>query len=235
MSTITREPEVGGKHRPGKPAKPNKPAKPAKAAKPVRPSKVSKPAKSSTASAPVSLLKAAPVAARVRTPHPKVRLLALLILVGVTIASAMVAFLVHRSNSHARSLQVVESARKGAVAAAATDVPKILGYDYRHLMDDIKAAKAMSTGQFLGDYTSTAQKVLASAPSIKAMVTATVSGQSVVQAQSDRVTLLLFVDQESVKQLKGQKTATTRIDPFRVQVTMSKVGGHWMVSDLQPI
>ena len=103
------------------------------------------------------------------------------------------------------------------------------------LSSDIKGAKALATGQFLSDYTSTAQKVLASAPSVKAIVTATVSDQSVVEAQSDRVTLLLFVDQESVKQLSGQKTATTRIDPFRVQVTMSKVRGHWMVSDLEPI
>jgi Mce-associated membrane protein len=184
----------------------------------------------------------APSAPAVRQPRPtkarrgkKLRFVALLILVAVTIGSAVVAFLVHRSNAHTRSLQAVESSRRGAVAAAATDVPKILGYDYRHLTADIKAAKAISTGQFLTDYSTTAQKVLASAPSIKAIVTATVSGQSVVQAQGDRVTLLLYIDQESVKQLKGQKTATTRIDPFRVQITMSKVHGNWMVSNLEPI
>jgi Mce-associated membrane protein len=226
MSTITKSPTKApdtGKHRAGKPAKPVRPVKAAKPAKPTR-----------VVSQPVNLVKTQPTAPA-RKRHPKLRLLALLLLVAVTIGSAVVAFLVQRSNSHTRSLQAVESARKSAVAAAATDIPKILGYDYRHLTGDITAAKAISTGQFLGDYTSTAQKVLASAPSIKAIVTATVSGQSVVQAQSDRVTLLLFVDQESVKQLKGQKTATTRIDPFRVQVTMSKVAGHWMVSNLEPI
>ena len=208
MSTITKAPETG-KHRAGKPAK----------VETERPVKV----KSGGAPKP-------------RRPRGrKLRFVALLLLVAVTVGAAVAAFLVHRSNAHARSLQAVESARKGAVAAAATDVPKILGYDYRHLSEDIKAAKAISTGQFLTDYTSTAQKVLASAPSIKAIVTATVSGQSVVQAQRDRVTLLLFVDQESVKQLKGQKTATTRIDPFRVQLTMSMVRGHWMVSNLEPI
>jgi Mce-associated membrane protein len=225
MSTITKAPDTG-KHRAGKPAKPAKPAK------------VRSATSATEATKPVVLLKSPktePAARRVRKSHPKLRFLALVVLVAVTIGSAVVAFLVHRSNSHTRSLQAVESARKGAIAAAGQDIPKILGYDYRHLTDDIKAAKAISSGQFLSDYTATAQKVLASAPSIKAMVTASVSGQSVVRAQSDRVTLLLFVDQESVKQLKGQKTATTRIDPFRVEVTMSKVGGHWMVSNLQPI
>jgi Mce-associated membrane protein len=163
------------------------------------------------------------------------RIVTLLVLVALTISSAAVAFALQRSNSHTRSLQSVETARKQSVAAAAQDVPKILGYDYRQLPADIKAAKALATGQFLSDYTATAQKVLASAPSVKAIVTASVADQSVVQAQSDRVTLLLFVDQESVKQLTGQKTATTRIDPFRVQLTMSKVRGRWLVSDLEPI
>lgn len=214
MSTITKAPDTG-KHRAGKPAKPARTEQPARLPKPA---KTERPAKANR-----------------RPRGRKLRFVALLALVAVTIGSAVAAFLVHRSNSHTRSLQGVESARTGAVAAAATDVPKILGYDYRHLTADIKAAKGISTGQFLTDYTGTAQKVLASAPSIKAIVTATVSGQSVVAAQTDRVTLLLFVDQESVKQLKGQKTATTRIDPFRVQLTMSKVRGRWMVSNLEPI
>jgi Mce-associated membrane protein len=209
MSTITRSPEIkapdAGRHRAGKPEKPARPTKEAKA----------------------------PRARRER--RPVARLVVLGILVAVAIASAVVAFFMHRSSSDTRSLRAVESARQEAVAAAAQDVPKILGYDYRHLSADIAAAKVLATGQFLSDYTATAQKVLASAPSVKAIVTASVADQSVVQAQSDRVTLLLFVDQESVKQLSGQKTATTRIDPFRVQVTMSKVHGHWMVSDLEPI
>lgn len=216
MSTITKEPDVG-RHRPGKPAKPVKAGKPVKADKPVKaagPDKADKPAKAN---------------------RPVLRIVTLLVLVALTIGSAAVAFALQRSNSHTRSLQSVETARKQSVAAAAQDVPKILGYDYRQLPADIKAAKALATGQFLSDYTATAQKVLASAPSVKAIVTASVADQSVVQAQSDRVTLLLFVDQESVKQLTGQKTATTRIDPFRVQLTMSKVRGRWLVSDLEPI
>jgi hypothetical protein len=234
MSIITKAPTKApdtGKHRAGKPTKPARPVEPERAAKPAKRARVV----AAPSSRPVNLVKTPPNAQRARKGHPKLRFLALLLLVAVTIGSSVVAFLVHRSNSHTRSLQGAESARKGAVAAAMKDVPKILGYDYRHLSDDIKGAKAISTGQFLTDYTSTAQKVLASAPSIKAIVTATVSGQSVVRAQNDRVSLLLFVDQESVKQLKGQKTATTRIDPFRVQLTMSMVGGHWMVSDLEPI
>ncbi len=209
MSTITKAPETG-RHRAGKPAKPPAAPKPLDLTKSSRASK---------------------------TPRrrPMLRMVALLTLVAVTIASAVVAFFVHRSNSHTSALRSLESARQDAVAAATQDVPKILGYDYRHLSTDISGAKALATGQFLTDYSTTAQKVLASAPSVKAIVTASVADQSIVRAQSDRVTLLMFVDQESVKQLKGQKSATTRIDPFRVQVTMSKIHGRWMVSDLEPI
>ena len=225
MSTITKAPETkapeAGRHRAGKPTKPAKAAKDTAAAKsPVAPKlpKSRKPVRGSK------------VAGR-----PIVRLIALVAVVAVAIAAAVVAFFVHRSNSDAASLRSVESARSAAVAAAREDVPKILGYDYRQLSSDISGAKALATGQFLSDYSSTAQKVLASAPSVKAIVTASVADASVVRAQSDRVTMLLCVDQESVKQLTGQKTATTRIDPFRVQVTMSKVHGRWMVSDLKGI
>jgi Mce-associated membrane protein len=209
MSTITKAPETG-RHRAEKPAKAAKAPKPAKPAQPTPP-----PGR--------------------RAQRPLLRLVVLATLVVVTIASAVVAFFMHRSTSDTRALRSVESARQDAVAAAMQDVPKILGYDYRHLSSDISGAKALSTGQFLSDYSSTAQKVLASAPSVKGIVTATVADQAVIKAQPDRVTLLLFVDHESVKQLKGQKTPTTRIDPFRVQVTMSKVHGRWLVSDLEGI
>lgn len=206
MSTITKAPETG-RHRADKPAKAAKPESP-KAPRERR----------------------AP-----RAQRPMVRLVVLAVVVAVAVASAVVAFFMHRSNSDTRAVRAVESARQDAVAAAMQDVPKILGYDYRHLSSDIEGAKALSTGQFLRDYSSTAQKVLASAPSVKGIVTATIADQAVIKAQSDRVTLLLFVDHESVKQLKGQKTPTTRIDPFRVQVTMSKVHGRWLVSDLEGI
>ena len=45
---------------------------------------------------------------------------------------------------------------------------------------------------------------------------------------------MLYVDTDTVRLLTGQKSPSTRIDPYRVQVTMSKVNGHWLVSDLQP-
>ena len=212
MSTITKAPETG-RHRAEKSAKP---AKATKAAKPESP----KTPRDRRAQ---------------RAQRPMLRLVVLAIVVAVTVASAVVAFFMHRSNSDTRALRAVESAREQAVSAAMQDVPKILGYDYRHLAADIAGAKALSTGQFLRDYSSTAAKVLASAPPVKGIVTATIADQAVVNAQSDRVTLLLFVDHESVKQLKDQKTPTTRIDPFRVQVTMSKVHGRWLVSDLQGI
>lgn len=219
MSTITKAPEQG-RHRAAGSTKPTKARKPTKA--PKSPKRVEPPKVSLTKT---SLPKRRPV----------LRLIALVVLVAVTIGAAVIALLLHRTNSHTRQLRAVESAREGAIAAAAQDIPKILGYDYRQLPAGIKAAKALETGQFLTQYTSTAQKVLASAPSVKAIVTATVAGQSIVQAQPDRVTLLLFVDQESVKQLKGEKTATTRIDPSRVQLTMSKVQGRWLISDLEPL
>ncbi|MDQ1697704.1 MAG: hypothetical protein QOJ03_3057, partial [Frankiaceae bacterium] len=51
----------------------------------------------------------------------------------------------------------------------------------------------------------------------------------------DEVVVLLFVDQASVKQVAGEKTPTTRIDQSRVRMTMTKVGGDWLVSQLDAL
>jgi Mce-associated membrane protein len=160
------------------------------------------------------------------------RACALALALAVAVAAGIVAFLVHRSSDRTSDLK---AAGRSAVAAANADVEDILSYDYRQLQSDISSVKGELTGQLLSDYTASAQKVLASAPSIKAIVKATLSASSVVHATPDRVTVLAFVDQESVKQLKGAKTPTTRIDPIRVQLVMSKVNGRWLASDLQPL
>ncbi len=150
----------------------------------------------------------------------------------LAVACALGAFLVHRDTSRIKTLQ---QSRTDAVAAANHAVKDVLSYDYRKIAEDIATAKKDVTGQLLTEYTASAQKLLPEAPSVKAIVTATVSGQAVVRAQSDRVSMLMYVDQESIRQLKGEKSLSTRIDPLRIQLTMTKVHGRWLASELQPI
>jgi hypothetical protein len=66
----------------------------------------------------------------------------------------------------------------------------------------------------------------------KAIVQASVQSGSVVNFAKNQVTVLLFVDQASVRQDSGQKTPVTRIDQARVQMTMVKQHGRWLVAQL---
>lgn len=235
MTTDEPTPASSGKHRAGKAAKPAKPARAPKPAKPAREPKAAKVEleKSTAGSA------AATTSRRKKPPRRWVGFAVLSFLALGTIASAVIAAVLYSSTSshndaidQARGVAVASS---DAVGVASADAQDILSYDYRSLSSDIDKARSETTGQLRTDYNSSATKLLSQAPSIKAIVKATISGQAVVHSQRDRATVLLYVDQESVKQLAGAKTPTTRIDPLRIQVTMSKVNGRWLASDLESL
>lgn len=125
-----------------------------------------------------------------------------------------------------------DTARKEAVSAARVAAGDILGYDYRSVEQSIARAKSETTGAFRKQYESTASELLPQSKQLKAIVQATVGSAAVMSSSSDRVVVLLFVDQATVKQQPGAKTPETRIDQSRVRMTMSHVAGHWLVSEL---
>lgn len=131
-----------------------------------------------------------------------------------------------------RDARATETARTAAVSAARAAAGDILGYDYRSLEQSIRRARAATTGAFRGQYDTTAATLLPQAKQLKAIVQATVGSAAVMSATRDRVVVLLFVDQATVKQVQGEKTPTTRIDQSRVRVTMTRVDGRWLVSEL---
>jgi Mce-associated membrane protein len=123
-------------------------------------------------------------------------------------------------------------AQVAAVAAARQAVRDILSYDYRTLKADIAKAKSETTGLFAKQYAGSAEKLLAQAGELRAIVRATPSTAGIVSATADEVVVLIFVDQASVKQQPGQKTPSTRIDQSRVRMTMTEVDGRWKLSQL---
>jgi Mce-associated membrane protein len=226
---------VSGRHRvAGKPAKPAKPAKMPKPAKAPKVAKEPKAAKHGDPEVTAGLV-APPRRRRFGRLRTGLRFIGLPVVALVTIGCFAGAIILTVTNHAPHQTRPLNANTKAALAAANHDVKDILSYDYRQIDTNINTAKSEITGQLLTDYTGSAKKLLVQAPPIKAIVTATVSAQSVVQAQSDRVTLLIYVDQESVKQLAGTKSPTTRIDPVRVQMTMTKIKGRWMASQLSPL
>jgi Mce-associated membrane protein len=167
-------------------------------------------------------------AARRSSPAPGARRLTVALLALCLIAAtALVVLLLERRDDRAS-----ERARTQAVSAARAAAGDILGYDYRSIDASIQRARASTTGAFRKEYDETAKKLLPESKQVKAIVQATVGSSAVMSASSDRVVVLLFVDQATVKQVPGEKTPTTRIDQSRVRVTMTKVDGKWLVSEL---
>jgi Mce-associated membrane protein len=152
---------------------------------------------------------------------------ALLTVLCLAAAAAVVVLLLQR-----RDREATERARGQAVSAARAAVTDILGYDYRSIDTSTRRAWAETTGAFRAEYDKTAATLLPQAKQLKAIVQATVGSAAVMGATRDRVVVLLFVDQATVKQVPGEKTPTTRIDQSRVRMTMTRTGGQWLVSEL---
>lgn len=128
-----------------------------------------------------------------------------------------------RGTSLARS-QAVDTAQSGVVAA--------LSYDHRSLARDIATAKRHLTGALLDDYSRLMSTVVEKAAKKEKTITrASLSASSVMSATTDRVELLLFLNQTTAR--KG--AAGPQLDSSRVRSTLIRVGDTWLISELKPI
>jgi Mce-associated membrane protein len=124
------------------------------------------------------------------------------------------------------------SAGDAALGVATASATKILSYDYRHLPADFAAATATTTGSFRTDYQATTSKAVQQlATQTHAVVVAKVVAGGVVSSTSSRATVLLFVNQTTT----SNRLSAAKTDLNRVQLTLSKVDGHWLVSALSAL
>lgn len=123
-----------------------------------------------------------------------------------------------------------------ASAAAERALKAVLSYDYRHMEADRDRAVQFLTPAYKKDYLKTFNELLTQGPDgspgpvekTKAVVTADVLDTGVVDAESDRVRIIAFVNQSSVKG-DGQPTVFQN----RVVATMVHRGDRWLVDNLK--
>jgi Mce-associated membrane protein len=124
----------------------------------------------------------------------------------------------------------VQRARAQAVGAARSAAATLLAYDYRHLDRDFAAGRALTTGAFAGQYAKTTHDAVAQvATQTKATVKAEVAAASVVTASADQVTVLMFVNQTTT----SNRLERPQVDQNRVELTMRRVRGHWLVAQVR--
>lgn len=126
----------------------------------------------------------------------------------------------------------LDQIRGEALKAGRSSAKTLLSYDYRTLDKDFAAGRRVATGRFEQQYEKTTSKtVTPSARKYHVTVTAQVVAGSVVSARSDRVVLLLYVNQDTVSDL----VKNGRLDQNRVEMTMVPVDGQWRVSELKSL
>lgn len=129
-----------------------------------------------------------------------------------------------------------DSDTEAAVKAAVATLPAALSYDYRSLDKTLDAATARMTPGFGAKFRDTFDKTTrAMATEKKAITSALVRGAGVVGAvKNNRATVLVYLDQVLVSSKAKKASDPLKVSQNRVHVSLRKVDGHWLVSDIEP-
>lgn len=152
-------------------------------------------------------------------------LVMLLVLVGLAALGLVGTDSVKELNDADAAAQADKTAPAAAEAAAAA----ILAYDYKSLDADADTATRYMTDDFAKQYMETFTKVVKpAAQENRAKVTATVLASATVRATPDTARVIVFVDQATT----SAKTQRPKLALNRVEMSMVKAGGTWLVDDI---
>ena len=154
------------------------------------------------------------------------------LLIGLSVLALLLAGFVGYLAWSLSGLNDDAEARLTGRDVAAADVETILSYDHATFDKGTAAAEKLMTERFRKEYDDTVGLVREDALAKKSVVKAEVVASSVVEADSDRVEALLFVNQTTdAKDLKQP-----RVDLNRVVVTLVPDGeGGWLVDKLDAL
>lgn len=102
-------------------------------------------------------------------------------------------------------------------------------YDYRHLDEDFARVSAHLAPSFRQQYASTTASLKSIVVQYRGVAIATVQGVGISSVSSKKAVVLVFLDQ----QVTNSTTKTPRIDRNRLEVTLQRSNGQWLLSDLQ--
>ena len=159
---------------------------------------------------------------------PVVALLGAVALVLVVAAGVLGLFT--WSWSDVRAQDQVDAASRTAPAAAERASAAILSYGYTSLDADEKAAERYMTPAYKKKYADTFNRLVKpNATKLKAKVEAEVKASGVAHADADRVNVLLYVNQTTRSTANGGEP---QVALNRVQLSMVKQDGTWLVNDI---
>jgi hypothetical protein len=130
--------------------------------------------------------------------------------------------------------------RSVAVQSAATAVMKaFLDVDYRNMDPRVTKVLGLSTGTFKNQYQTAANDLKTQVQAAKTVATSAVLRVGIGDIDADTAVVYVAADtQVSNTAIEKEKAAGKNVDGrryYRFQLTMSKVGDRWLLSDLQGI
>lgn len=136
-------------------------------------------------------------------------------------------------SSAASSRATVASAavKDEVLEVAAEAATRVYGYSWESVAEDKAAARALLTGDMLDQYDRTMAGVATSSRRDHTVVTASVAGEALVHAVSSHARVLVFVNQSTTSDDLDEPL----LDLDRVLVTLERVGGEWLVSELDAL
>lgn len=124
-----------------------------------------------------------------------------------------------------------QQANAESLRAATESTIALLSYKPDTVQRDLETARGRLTGTFLNAYTQLTHDVVIPGSQQKQIsATASVPAAASVKATAHHAVVLLFVDQSIVI---GQDAPSSTASSVRV--TLDKVGGHWLISQFDPV
>lgn len=175
-----------------------------------------------------------------RRPALRAVAVVLLAVLAALLAVACVVVLVWPTAVPGRSRAEQADDRAVAVQAAATSVMKaFLDVDYRDMDPRVKKVLGLSTGTFRNQYQTASNDLKTQVQAAKTVATSAVLRVGIGDIDADTAVVYVAADtQVSNTAIEQEKAAGKTVDGrryYRFQLTMSKVGDRWLLSDLQGI
>jgi hypothetical protein len=175
-----------------------------------------------------------------RRPALRALVTVLLALLAVLLAAACVVVLVWPTAVPGKSRAEQADDRSVAVQSAATKVMKaFLDVDYRDMDPRVAKVLALSTGTFKNQYQTASADLKTQVQAAQTVATSGVVRVGIGDIDADTAVVYVAADtQVSNTAIEKEKAAGKNVDGrryYRFQLTMSNVGGRWLLSDLQGI
>ena len=130
-------------------------------------------------------------------------------------------------------LEAAASTDRDALMAATRETLALSTIDYRKTDEYVAAVKQGTTGAFLAEFEKTEEQAITFIKQNRSVQVPSIpkDGAALLERRGGEARLLVAMD----VQVSNRAIKTPQPRQYRLQVTMTKVGARWLISDLEPV